>query len=376
MQKIRALIFVDSLRLGGSERQAVELCKRLDRSSVEPLLACFQKEGPLAEELQGYFEDIHAFPLQGFFNAAAVRQAGRFLGLLKRSRVQVVQCFDFYSNMFAIPLARLARVPVILGSRRDQKVMRTRMEQKAEQWCLSLATGVVTNSAAIKNQIVREDGIRSERVWVIHNGLDLDRFDRQGEPSSPGERATRKNDEVRIAVVANLRPEKGHLVFVNAANLLARSCPQARFAIVGDGSMRGKIEARIRELGLNNRVQLTGAVENIPAFLKAGNADILVNPSESESFPNAVMEAMAASLPVVATDVGGTNELVAEGLTGYLVPRDEGTVMAERLARLCNDPDTRVKMGEAGRRRIVERFTADLMAKKFENLYQSLVNRN
>src|SRR5439155_11288580 len=102
-------------------------------------------------------------------------QAGRFLGLLMRSRVQVLQCFDFYSNMFAIPLARLARVPVILGSRRDQKVMRTRRQQKAEQWCLSLATGVVTNSAAVKNQIVSEDGIRAERAWVIHNGLDLDR---------------------------------------------------------------------------------------------------------------------------------------------------------------------------------------------------------
>ena len=175
--------------------------------------------------------------------------------------------------------------------------------------------------------------------------------------------------------MANLRPEKGHLVFLDAASFLARSCPQARFVIVGDGSMRGKIEARIIELGLNNRVQLTGVIENIPAFLQTGNVDILVNPSDSESFPNAVMEAMAASLPVVATDVGGTNELVDEGVTGYLVPPGEGGVMAERLARLCNDADTRLKMGEAGRRRIVERFTVDLMARKFEKLYQSLLSR-
>ena len=372
MKKIRVLIFVDSFRIGGSERQAVELIKRLDRSCIELIVACFQKNGPLLEELPASLGEVQAFPLSGFVNSNALRQAWRFLALLKRSRVQIVQCFDFYSNMFAIPLARLAGVPIVLGSRRDKAVMRTKAQQVAERWCFPLASGVVANSEAVKDHLVRQDGMSSGRVWVIHNGLDVDHFDQLNDGPYTMKR-DEKNGAVRIGVVANLRPEKGHLFFLDVAQLLLQSYPQVCFVIAGDGSMRGRIEAKIRVLELKDHVQLTGAVKNVPAFLKSGNVDILVNPSDSEGFPNAVMEAMAAALPVVATDVGGTSELVREGLTGYLVQPGDGAAMADRLTRLCKDPETRRKMGEAGRRRIAEQFTADQMARKFENLYQNLV---
>jgi glycosyltransferase involved in cell wall biosynthesis len=371
MKKVAVLIFTNSFRIGGSERQAVELAKRLDPSKFELIVACFQKDGPLSAELPCGLDKVHAFPLAGFFNWNAFRRAVDFIRLLRKMRVQVVQCFDFYSNVFAIPLARLAGVPVILGSRRDEGVtLRTRAQRMVEGWCYRLATGVVANAEAIKAQLVKRDGLRPERAWVIHNGLDLDRFDQQGSVS----RADHNGDGVTVAVVANLRQEKGHMVFLDAAHRLAGLYPQARFRIVGDGPMWQRIEARVKELGLSERVEMTGATKDIPAFLQS--IDIMVNPSHTEGFPNAVLEAMAASLPVVATDVGGTHELVGEGLTGYLVPPGDGAVMAERLARLCKDPDARLKMGEAGRRRMAERFTADLMAKRFETLYQTLVCGN
>src|SRR5207249_1521395 len=169
----------------------------------------------------------------------------------------------FYSNVFAIPLARLSGVPVILASRRDEANMRTLAQQRAELCSYYLATGVVANAEAIKDQLVRRDKVSSEKVWVIHNGLDLDRFDRQGGPHSEG--AAPQNHELRIAVVANLRPEKGHLVFLDAVQRLTKSNHQARFLIVGDGVMRERIETRVRELGLTEQVQLTGAVTDVPA---------------------------------------------------------------------------------------------------------------
>ena len=368
MKKIRVLIFVHSFNIGGSERQALELSKRLDRSMFDVVIACFRRDGPLAQELAGA-SPVEAFPVNGFLSKSGLRQAYRFFRLLRRARVQVVQCFDFYSNLFAIPLAHLSGVPVILASRRDEASMRTLAQRRAERWSYSLATGVVANAEAIKDQLVKRDKVYSEKVWVIHNGLDLDRFDRHGSPPSEGTVAP--SHGLRIAVVANLRPEKGHLVFLDAAQRLTKSNPQAKFVIVGDGVMRERIETRVRELGLTEQVQLTGAVKDIPALLRS--VDIAVLPSlKNEGFPNAVMEAMAASVPVVATETGGTSELVVDGLTGFVVQPGNAAALGDAIGRLCDDAEARRKMGEAGRRRIVDHFTADRMARRFEALYSRL----
>lgn len=369
-KKIKVLVFTSSFRIGGSERQAVELVKRLDRSRFELFVACFQNNGPLLDELPDGLK-VDAFPLTSFFNTTAVCHAARFLKLLRQKRVQVVQCFDFYSNVFAIPTARLAGVPVILGSRRDEAVMRTGRQQMAERWCYGLATGVIANAEAIKDQLVSRAGLPPAKVWVVHNGLDLDRFDHQGSLSR--EELANRNHRVTIAVVANLRPEKGHLIFLEAAHCLAKVYSQASFVIVGDGPMRKTIETRVRELGLTGRVKVPGAVNDIPSFLRS--VDIAVLPAlKNEGLPNAVMEAMAAGLPVVATDTGGTRELVVDGLTGYLVQPRDWAALADCLGRLCDDSETRRKMGEAGRLRIVERFSADRMANGFAELYSNLVD--
>ena len=235
-----------------------------------------------------------------------------------------------------------------------------------------MATGVIANADAIKDQLVRRDKVSAKKVWVIHNGLDLDRFDWHGGSHSEG--AAPQNHGLRIAVVANLRPEKGHLVFLDAAQRVRKSNPQARFLIVGDGVMRERIETRVRELGLTEQVQLTGAVKDIPALLRS--VDIAVLPSlRNEGFPNAVMEAMAAAVPVVATDTGGTSELVIDGLTGFMVQPGDAVALGDRIGRLCDDAEVRRKMGGAGRRRVMEQFTSERMARHFEELYRTLLRR-
>jgi len=370
MSKIRVLIFTNSVRIGGSERQAVELIKRVDPARFEIIVACFQKDGPLLNELPLAISQLHEFPLVGFFHPSTAGHAFRFIRLLKRAHIQVIQCFDFYSNLFAIPLARLCGVPVILASRRDEANMRTSYQRRAELWSYGFATGVVANAEAIKEQLVRRDKVSSEKVWVIHNGFDLDRVDRHG--GQPSEGSIPPSQGLRIAVVANLRPEKGHLVFLDAAQRLTKSNPQARFLIVGEGVMRERIETRVRECGLTEQVQLSGEVKDIPALLRS--LDIAVLPSlKNEGFPNAVMEAMAASVPVVATDTGGTSELVIDGLTGFMIQPGDAAALGDRIGRLCGDAEMRRKMGEAGRRRIVDHFTTDRMARKFEALYSRLI---
>lgn len=364
VDKITTLIFVNSFRLGGSERQAVELIKQIDRAYFDIAVACFQKDGPLLRELPPDLVAFESFPLTSFRNWNTCRQAISFMALLRRKDVKVVQCFDFYSNVFAIPLARLVGVPVIVGSRRDEARMRTRAQHRAERISYHFATAVVANAQTLKDQLVGRDGVCERKVRVICNGVDPRRFD-------GGERISR-NDNVLIAVLANLRPEKGHLVFLQAARCLIDRGLPIKFVIAGDGPMRQIIQEKIRDLSLSEHVRMTGVVENAAAFLRT--IDILALPSlKNEGFPNAVMEAMAAGKAVVATGTGGATELVVDGLTGYIVRPTDSGALADKLAWLVSDPEMRLKMGEAGRCRVLEQFTIHKMARQFEELYTTLL---
>ena len=371
MDRVQVLIFVDSFRIGGSERQAVELLKSLDRRRFDPLVACFHKDGPLLAEVPSDVPLIAEFPLSGFSNVKTIRHALRFVLLLRRMRIQVVQCFDFYSNIFAVPLSRLARVPVVLASRRDEGLsMRNKVQHRVELSCFRLASGIVTNSEAIKVQLENRDHIHKPPIWTIHNGIDLDRFD--CEKMLGNGMAGSKSQRTTIAVIANLRPEKGHLIMLESLRCLLRRISTVELLLVGEGPMRAAIEDRIKELGLSDHVRLAGMIRNVPSVLK--NVDIVASSSISEAFPNAILEAMAAALPVVATDVGGNRELIVDGRTGYLVPPNKPFEFAQQLEKLCSSSKERYRLGNAGRQIIAELYTVNRMAKRFETLFDTLLN--
>lgn len=370
MNKINVLIFTNSFRVGGSERQAFELAKRLNRNVFALHLVCFQKEGPLLDELpEADVKEIQSFSINGFLSWSAIRHAQRFISLLKTENIHVVQCFDFYTNVFAIPLARLAGVPIVLGARREEVVTKTTMQRAVQRWCYHLTTGVVANADAMKTQLVNNEQVPQSKIWVIHNGLDLERF-QEGKHNRSVQRSN-ADGGITIGVLANLRPEKGHSVLLNAVRQLAGCGYDVRLLIAGNGPMKQSIEHGIATLSLSKRVQMVGAVKDVPAFLRT--IDIAVLPSLSnEGFPNAVMEAMAASLPVIATDTGGTTELVVEGETGLIVQPGDVDELANAIAKLCRDSELRRKMGEAGYYRIIQHFTTERMVKQFEKLFISL----
>ena len=368
MTKRRILIITNSFRIGGSEGQAVQLIKHLDRSRFDIYVACFDREGPLLDQLPVDVGEVPGFPLTGFANLNAVRQAAAFIAFLRKTRIQIVQTFDLYTNVFGLPLARLAGVPVTVGSRRDHGVKRTAGQVQAERWSLRLAGRVVANAEAIKSRLVQDGSLPADRILVIKNGLDLSRF------PIPHHSLQSVRDQdahpVVFGVIANLREEKGHLLVVQAAQIVASACPEARFVLVGDGVMRQKIQESIEGLGLRERFNLMGAVKNVPQVLQG--IDVVVSPSDTEGLPNAVLEGMAASKAVVATDAGGTRELVMEGITGHLVPIGDVGGLASRMIALCKATDIREGMGANARRQVERYHTAEYVANRFELLYDEL----
>lgn len=374
--RIPVLVFASSFRLGGSERQAVELLRHLDRRRFAPVVACFEAEGPLLEELPEDVLPPRSFSLVRFAHASTLAQAVRFVGLLRRSRIQVVQTFDFYSNVFALPLARLCGVPAVVGARREGPGQRARRHRRWEHLCFRAAHAVVANAALLEDHLVSEGGVPEEKVRVIHNALDLSRFDTL---AKTGDSAVAADDEpdpslVRMGVLGNLRPEKGHLHLLEALASMAELDTEVRVYLAGEGPERETIETRISELGLDRIVHLLGTVTNAPAFLAA--MDVVVLPSLEEGLPNAVIESMAAAKPVVATRVGGVPELVEPGVTGTLVEPARPEALAAALLDILKSGSMRERMGSAARRRVENRFDSGRASRQFEELYDELLARN
>jgi glycosyltransferase involved in cell wall biosynthesis len=206
-------------------------------------------------------------------------------------------------------------------------------------------------------------------VLTIYNGLDLSDWDRVTQPAKrPGEAV--------ITTVGNIRRVKGHDVFIRAAAAIASKFPNTSFSIAGEvlePDYFAELQALVRELNLSDRFHFAGGITNLREYLAA--ADIFVLPSRSEGFSNAIVEAMAASLPVVATEVGGNAEAVQDGVSGIIVPSEDVAALSAAILQLLSDPSKAAQMGSEGKRLAAERFTTDAMMKQITSVYSSLLNR-
>ena len=348
-------MFLTSFHPGGTERQMTELIRRLDRTRFDVKVVCFHREGAWLRRVEAV-APVTAFPISGFARAATVAQAASFARWCRRHRIQVLQACDLYANVFALPAAALAGVPVRIGSRRELNPDKSAAQIRLQRHAYRCAHAIVANSSAAKAQLERE-GLAPERIRVIPNGVTADRFT-IARPARP----------VRtIVTVANLRKEKGHDVLLRAIAALSRSHGDLTFVVAGDGPRGAELRALASSLGIADRVRFSGHVDDVPALL--GQADAFVLPSLSEAFPNAVIEAMAASLPVIASAVGGLLDLVDHGRTGLLVPPSDPGALAAAIESLVADPARAAQIGAAAREDVASRYSFDRMVHTFEDLY-------
>jgi len=210
---------------------------------------------------------------------------------------------------------------------------------------------------------------------VIHNAISPDDFADIGLQPADAIRIRREwrlTEEHRVAViVAVLRPEKNHRRFLRVARAVADRMPEARFVVIGDGVERANLERYTDVLGLRDQVHFAGVRRDVPQVLAA--ADVVALTSDTEGFPLALLEAMAAGRPIIATRVGSLDEMVVEGKTGRLIPAHDEASFADALHRMLSDRVTARAMGEAGRRLVLERFTVKHMVKAHEQLFEKVL---
>jgi glycosyltransferase involved in cell wall biosynthesis len=372
---MNVLHLIDSFEQGGTERQAVQMVRLLQASGrCQVHLACLQNRGMLRADADRLnLGEIPEYPLTSFYDVNFIRQVRSLMRFLKENKIDVVHTHCFYTNIFGMIAAALARVPVRVTYKGETDGFRTSKQKLIERIAFRFAHRVVANSEAVRRQLISE-GVSPAKVCAHYNGLDFERV--RIAPGLCREDALKllglPENKRFVTIVANLRhPVKDHPMFLRAAAHVRQAVPDAGFVIAGEGELMPGLRALAAQLGLAEDVFFIGRCERVAELLFA--SDVCVLSSRAEGFSNAILEYMAAARPVVVTDVGGAREAVVEGETGYIVPAGDEDGMASRIIDLLRDPRAAEAMGEKGKRRVEEMFSCSRHVANTLDLYSELL---
>jgi glycosyltransferase involved in cell wall biosynthesis len=338
----------------------VHLMRGLDPAVFAVHALCFAARGPWVNAAAERAASVTEFPMYGFGRPHTWRQIAAYADWCRRVGLQAVVTSDFYTNVFGLTGAALARVPVRIAGRREINTDKGILKLLLQRGAYALSDRVVANSQAAANRL-RSEAVSPRSIRVIPNGVD-----------APTAVARAVRPPARAITVANLRAEKGHDVLIDAiAKCRTRSAIEFQFA--GDGPCRAALEARAASRGVAHRIAFLGERHDVASLLSA--ADLFILPSRTEAFPNGALEAMAAGLPVIASRTGGLCELIEDGVTGVLVPPGNAAALADAIVRLSEDPPYAAALGAAARRAVVEHYTLAAMTSAFSQLVLSELRR-
>jgi glycosyltransferase involved in cell wall biosynthesis len=350
-------LFFSSFVPGGTERQMIELSRRLDRRLFTVHLVCFHRCGAWQARAEEHAASVTEFPISAFRRTDTLHQMRAFARWCRATDIALVHTVDIYANIFGLPAAAAARVPVRIGNRREINPDKSLAMIALQRAAYSCAQRVIANSSAVAQRL-RNEGVLHTAIDIIPNGIDVAVFTTR----APGDRPLR-----RVITVANLRPEKAHEVLIDAAASLVATNPDLEFRVVGDGPRLAELSALAAARGVGTHMRFFGHRDDVPELLR--ESDVFVLPSRSEAFPNGLIEAMAAGLPVVATAVGGIVELVQHGKNGLLIRPGDSRDLANAIQQLIDDRPRAAALACEARRSIESCYSFERMVKEFERVY-------
>ncbi|MCX6056663.1 MAG: glycosyltransferase family 4 protein [Chloroflexi bacterium] len=310
---------------------------------------------------------------QGAYQSGLSILAGLFSlwQLIRREKIDVIETFTHDSNMLGLPIAWLARVPVRIATHHGVIEGFPLWRERLHAWMVNhnIAQMLVAVSERM-HQIALLEGVKAERISVIQNGIQPMPFEGEHRLEVRKDAGIGADDPFLLSV-GRLVHVKAHEVLVSAMPAVLKEFPNAKVGICGDGVLRGDLEAQIKSLGLEGAVKLFGEQNNVAKFLSS--ADVFILPSRSEGLPIALLEAMSAGLPVIATKLEGVGEVVLEGVHGLFAPVDNPEALAEVILKLLRDQDLREHIGAAAKQHVNESYSLDRMGKQYLNLIFTLL---
>jgi glycosyltransferase involved in cell wall biosynthesis len=351
--------------VGGAETLLVNLIRRLDRSRFSPEICCLKYPGPLG--------DVMAKEIPLFSHLVAskydVRVLPRLTRLLAKRRIDAVVTVGAGDRMFWGRLAaRLAGVPVVLTALHSTGW--PDVVGRLNRLLTPITDGFIAVAEEHGRYLREVERFPSHKVFVIPNGVDTDRFRRRPPNEALRQQLGLSPQAAVVGIVAALRPEKDHELFLRVAARVGRSVPGTQFMIVGGGELQPRLEQTAADMGIRPAVHFLGTRSDIPELLSL--VDVSVLTSKMEASPVTLLEAMACGKPCVAPRIGSIPETIVDGETGYLTPPSDESELAAAIVRLLTDPLRMVRFGENARRRVEDRYSLERMVEGYEQLIAGL----
>ncbi|MBA4187161.1 MAG: glycosyl transferase family 1 [Planctomycetaceae bacterium] len=374
---MRLVHLTASTFFGGPERQMLGLAQAMPKH-VQTTFASFSEGGRCA----GFLNEIQSrgfptIPLTADF-PHALAAVGELHGVIRDTQCDTLICHGYKAHILGRMAARRAGIPAIAVSRGwTGETRKVKIYEWLDRRHLRFMDHVVCVSEGQAAKVRRWCGVPSSRLSVIRNSARLAAFEKHDPAARSRLLGFLPSDSGVSQVVlaaGRLSPEKGFGVLIEAAATICRENPTAGVVLFGEGFLRAELEARVRTLGLSDRLVMPGFRTDLDSLI--GAADVVVLPSFTEGLPNVALEASAAGVPVVATAVGGTPEAIIDSETGYLVPPGQPERIAARVCELLRDPTLRAKFGAAGRERMQSTFTFDAQASAYLKLLQKLTKKS
>jgi glycosyltransferase involved in cell wall biosynthesis len=374
-----SILFIGTqMAIGGAQRGLFDQARWFESHGCKVVVAFFyDKEG--FHEKWSQAVDFPVLNFQAYKRGAGflsqsmklLRGLWRLWGLLMRERFDVVETFTHDSNLLGLTLAWLAQVPVRIATHRGRIEAFPRWRQVLHGVLLNI--GIAHTLIAVSEQTrqqAMEEGIRENRITVIPNGV------KPLDTSSVSRAAVRKGlglneGDIFLLSIGRLTYQKGHEFLVQAMSKVVTRFPDAKVGICGDGPLRSKLEEQIIEAGLSRQVRLLGAWEDVAPLL--ASAEIFILPSRWEGLSRALMEAMAAGLPVIATQVDGIKDLITDGVNGLLVPSENAEALGDSILQLIDNTEMRKRIGAAGQAHVLQTHSVDDMCKKYYDFMLDLL---
>ena len=375
----RILFISTTTHVGGAEKILSAIAKHLHQNRVNVAVCSLKSKGPYGDHLESLGIPVYSFDIESdsgfrglltylFSISSLVRQIRYF-------RPQIVHAFLFRANLLARIAASLCRVSINISSIRIIENDRP-FYFFLDRLTSFLVTQYLAVSERVKEVTCKRSHIDTERIRVIRNGIDLSLFDSSGQSENHSGSALQFGigpQSIVCGTVARLHHQKGIRNLINAFVLLRTEFPNLKLLLVGDGPERSNLANQAAALGVSQSVIFAGQKDSPVHCLKLMN--IFVLPSLYEGFPNALLEAMAAHVPVVASDVGGISELVRHEENGLLVPPGNPSILAEAIRTLLLNPEKARLMATSAYDRIRKEFSLEGMLKEYDDLYEELLSK-
>jgi len=367
---IRVGFVLHVMQVAGAEVLVAETIRRLG-SRIVPVVYCLDGVGALGEIVRKEGVEVVALDRRPGMDLGLVR---RFATRLRQHRIQVLhahQYTPFFYGSLAAKLAGIGTRTILTEHGRHFPDVVSSRRRLANRFVFDrLADRVTAVCAFSAKGLSDQDGFRADRIEVIENGIDVDRFHVSSDRPELKRRLGLNTGRRYVATVARFHPVKDHRTLIQAFAKACSTIDDVDLLLVGDGPLRGELEALVRELAIEARVRFLGVRHDISDILAA--ADVFAMSSLSEAASITLLEAMACGTPVVVTGVGGNPEIVRDGVDGLLTPRGDAPAMAAALGRLLGDEATRATMGRRAAERIRESYRIETTMERYARLYQDL----